>query len=55
MTTKIDKLNKSKVPIIAFDKKLEELQDKVLFPEKLEKANKILSEVGMPKKTKIPK
>lgn len=50
MTTKIDKLNSSKIPIIAFDKKLEELHGKVLFPEKLEIANKILSKVGLPKK-----
>lgn len=55
MTTKIDKLNKSKVPIIAFDKKLEKLQDKVLFPEKLKMANKILAEVGMPKREKMAK
>ncbi|MBE7698684.1 MULTISPECIES: hypothetical protein [Tenacibaculum] len=50
MATKIDKLNTSKVPIIVFDKKLEELQDRVLFPKKLEKAKKILAKVGLPKK-----
>jgi hypothetical protein len=52
MITKIDKLNKSKVPIIPFDKKLEKLQDKILFPKKLKEANKILSEVGLPKTAK---
>ena len=31
----IDQLNQSKVPIIVFDKKLEKLKGKVLFPEKL--------------------
>ena len=50
MKTKIDKLNSSKVPIIVFDKRLKELQDKVLLPEKLEKTNKILAKVGFPKK-----
>ena len=50
MKNKIDSLNSSKVPIIVFDKELEKLQDKVLFPEKLEKANKILSKVGLPKR-----
>lgn len=45
----INKLNSSKTPIIVFDKKLEELRDVVLFPEKLKKANEILSRVGLPK------
>lgn len=46
---KIQDLNQSKVPIIVFDKKLEQLRDKVLFPKKLEKANEILAKVGLPK------
>ena len=50
MKNKIDSLNSSKVPIIVFDKELEKLQDKVLFPEKLEKANEILAKVGLPKR-----
>lgn len=45
----IDQLNKSKVPIIIFDKKLEEFRGKVLFPEKLKKANEILAKAGLPK------
>jgi len=48
---KIDQLNNSKVPVIVFDKKLEQFRDKVLFPEKLAKANEILSRVGLPKKS----
>ena len=48
---KIDELNQSKVPIIVFDKKLEEFRGKVLFPEKLKKANEILKKVGLPKLT----
>lgn len=37
------------VPIIVFDKKLEEFRGKVLFPEKLKKANEILAKAGLPK------
>jgi len=46
---KIEEINQSKLPIIAFDKKLEELKGKVLFPKKLEKANEILAKAGLPK------
>jgi hypothetical protein len=45
---KIDELNKAKIPIVKIDKKLERFRGKVLFPEKLAKANEILSTVGMP-------
>ncbi len=48
----IGKLNSSKVPVIVIDKKLEQFRDKVLFPEKLEKANEILSKVGLPMRKK---
>ncbi|MFM2225936.1 MAG: hypothetical protein RJA07_2138 [Bacteroidota bacterium] len=44
----IEQLNSSKVPVIVFDKKLEQFRDKVLFPEKVAQANKILSKVGLP-------
>ncbi|MCB9427066.1 MAG: hypothetical protein H6584_08600 [Flavobacteriales bacterium] len=44
----IDKLNQSKVPIIVFDDKLTKLQGKVLFPEKLKKANELLSKTKLP-------
>ncbi len=46
----IEQLNSSKVPVIVFDKKLEQFRDKVLFPEKLAKANEILAKAGLPKK-----
>ncbi|WP_221390025.1 hypothetical protein [Dyadobacter sp. NIV53] len=49
---KIDELNKSKVPIIVFDKNLEQFRGKVLFPEKLKKANEILAKTGLPKLNK---
>jgi len=51
MTT-IEELNQSKIPVIVFDKKLEQFRDKVLFPEKLEKAKEILAKFGLPKTKK---
>jgi len=45
---KINKLNQAKVPIVKIDKKLERFKGKVLFPEKLEKANEILSRTVLP-------
>ncbi len=47
MTT-IEKLNSSKLPIIAIDKSLEQFRDKDLFPKKMEKAKEILKKVGLP-------
>ena len=47
MTT-IEKLNSSKLPIIAFDKSLEQFRDKDLFPKKMEKAKEILKKAGLP-------
>ncbi|PIY08000.1 MAG: hypothetical protein COZ18_14500 [Flexibacter sp. CG_4_10_14_3_um_filter_32_15] len=46
---KIQELNKSKTPIVAFDKELEKLQNVVLFPEKLEMANQFIKKYGLPK------
>ena len=40
---KIKQLNQAKIPIVKIDKKLERFRGKVLFPEKLKKANEILS------------
>jgi hypothetical protein len=51
----IEQLNQSKVPVIVFDKKLEQFRDKILFPEKLAKANEILAKVGLPDVLKIKK
>jgi hypothetical protein len=44
----LNQLNESKIPIIVLDKKLEELRDKILFPDKIEKANDILAKTGLP-------
>ena len=48
----VEQLNSSKIPVIVFDKNLEQFTDKVLFPEKLAKANEILNKVGLPKNIK---
>lgn len=42
----VDQINNSKIPIIVFDKKLEQYRGKTLFPENLAKANEILAKVG---------
>jgi hypothetical protein len=49
MTT-IEKLNKSKLPIVKLDKSLERLRGTNLFPEKLAKANETIAKVGLPKR-----
>ena len=46
----IKQLNKSKTPIVKINKTLDSLAVKVLFPEKLEEANRILKTVSLPKK-----
>lgn len=47
----IEKLNKSKVPIIVIDKTLERFKGQNLFPKKLKRANEILAKTGLPKLT----
>ena len=49
MTT-IEKLNKSKTPIVKIDKSLEKLSRQNLFPKKLAKANEVIAKAGLPKK-----
>jgi hypothetical protein len=46
---KVEDLNKAKIPVVKINKKLEEFKGKVLFPEKLDLANKLLSKVELPK------
>ncbi len=46
---KIDELNKAKIPIVKIDKRLERFRGKVLFPEKLALANKMLGNAKLPK------
>jgi hypothetical protein len=44
----IQELNKSKVPIVTIDPSLEKYRDKILFPEKLERAEKLLRNAKLP-------
>ena len=44
----IEKINTAKKPVVIVDKSLDFINDKVLFPEKLEKANEMLKKVGLP-------
>jgi hypothetical protein len=41
-------LKKRKVPIVTIDPSLEKFQDKILFPEKLEKVNAMLKTAKLP-------
>jgi hypothetical protein len=45
----IEELKKRKTPIVVIDKSLEKYKGKVLFPEKLAKANDVLKRIGLPK------
>lgn len=45
----INEINKKKTPIVRIDDSLEAFKTKPIFAEKLEKANKMLSKVGLPK------
>ncbi|MBA4140267.1 MAG: hypothetical protein H0X70_07135 [Segetibacter sp.] len=44
----IEELNKRKVPIVAIDPALDKYRDKVMFAQKLEKANKMLKTAKLP-------
>ena len=52
MNKKIKDLNTKREPIVLIDKTLDFFNDKVLFPEKLEKANEMLKKIGLPKLSK---
>jgi pheromone shutdown protein TraB len=45
---KISDLNTAKIPIVKIDKTLERFRGKILFPEKLELAKKLLANVKLP-------
>lgn len=45
-------LKKRKIPIVRIDKSLNKYDEIVLFPDKLEKANQMLRNVGLPKQWK---
>ncbi len=49
-----NELKKRKIPIVKIDKTLSDLDNKTLFPEKLERANEMLKNIGLPKQwTKV--
>jgi hypothetical protein len=41
-------LNERKIPIVKIDKRLDRFKSQVLFPQKLEMANRILSAAALP-------
>lgn len=49
---KIEELNKSKLPIVKIDKSLDKYKGKILFEEKVKKANETLEKVDLPKQIK---
>ena len=48
-----EELKKRKIPIVAVDKSLNKFDGKVMFPEKLEKANEMLKRIGLPKQVAV--
>ncbi|MCD4698899.1 MAG: hypothetical protein K8S16_21930 [Bacteroidales bacterium] len=52
MNKDIKKIDTKKVPVVLIDKSLDFFNDKVLFPEKLTKANEMLMKIGLPKMNK---
>jgi hypothetical protein len=51
---KIEDINRSKIPVVRIDKSLDSLANKVLFPEKVKLANRLLKNVSLPKLTEAP-
>ena len=49
---KVKELNKSKLPVVRIDNSLKKYKDKVLFKDKLDKANEMLKTTGLPKPKK---
>ncbi|MBW8334694.1 MAG: hypothetical protein K0M40_21945 [Prolixibacteraceae bacterium] len=47
-----NEINTRRKPIVLIDKSLDFFNDKILFPKKVEKANKMLREIGLPKMKK---
>jgi hypothetical protein len=44
----IQELNESKVPIVIIDASLEKYRDKILFPEKLARAEELIKNAKLP-------
>lgn len=43
-----DEIKKRKIPIVSIDKRLNEFDEEIQFPEKQDKANKMLKRTGLP-------
>lgn len=52
---KIEELNQTRLITVTINKSLNKYKDKVLFPEKVAKANDALKNVGLPKSQPKPK
>ncbi len=46
----IENLKDKKIPLVAIDTKLDKLRDKIMFPKKLELANKMLANAKLPER-----
>ena len=51
----VTEIRKRKTPIVRVDNSLDKYDDKILFPDKLEKANEMLKEIGLPKQWVLQK
>lgn len=49
----IDDIMNKKIPLVAIDRSMDKLQDKVLFKAKLEEANEVLLNIKLPKNKHI--
>jgi len=47
-------IKKRKIPIVRVNRLLNEYDGKILFPDKLEKANEMLKKIGLPKQWVAP-
>jgi len=45
----LTEIKERKIPIVRIDNSLNKYDDKILFPDKLEKANEMLRKIGLPK------
>lgn len=48
----IDDLNKRKIPVVKVDESLKQYKNTPLFQDKVDKANEVLKNVGLPKLNK---
>lgn len=53
MMKSLKELKKRKTPIVRIDESLNQYDNKVLFPQKVEKANIALTKAGIPKSREV--